>query len=1507
MTIFTKYSFRITIPLVLIIIAIVFQLFLYLANQKELENDEEKNALSTLTYEANQLQDILNYRARINDLSGMKSTIARGIENPNINTALLLDENNIIIASSNFKFLNKPIDSIFSIAEINSLKKIREALRGEIVNSKDRNTLSAFYPIILGSRVGEIRPRRIGICWLKYDLKYPKELRKHQLGSAIIFTTIVFLCFFLMLGIFLHYLITKRAKKLVTTTKRFANGNFLARSTLVGNDELAQLGNALNKMIDTIEEQKKVITEKEANYKQIVDTANEGIWIIDENDKITFVNTKLTELLGYSLDEMIGKNINQFIIGKAVKINSLTPEIRESRFIHKNGEGLWMMESSYPIFDNHDRHKGSCSMFNDITDQKKSEQILRASESKFRSMFQNTASGMVIVSPNFEFIQVNNSFCNMLGYSEDELIGQSFQNVTHPEDRPICAGLIGEILDGTRESVHFEKRYLHKNGKIIWGLVSAALVRDVNNKPINFITQIVNITDRKVAEEILRQNENILNTLLNGIPESALLIDNQGKILTTNDTFEKIINKEKNELIGENIFDLLPPEVSSSRKEQFNIVLKTKKPIRFQDVRFGRNIDNCLTPILNKNGEVTKVALIGFDITHRIEIEKALRDSKELLSLYILHSPVYTYIKEVSEKESKVLEASDSFVKMIGIPAEQMIGKSMHELFPAEFARKITADDWDVVSNGKILEIDEELNGRYYVTIKFPISKDDKYLLAGYTIDITERKHAEQKLRKSEERFKRLFDCASDSYFIFNKDGFFIDANQAACLSLGYTLEEIKKMNVSDIEEEIKKFDINILLHRILEGINETKEGIHKRKNGTTFPVEVHVTALNIDDEQLFFASVRDITQRKTAEKLLEENERRLSLAINATADAIWEWDLRSNKTYYSPRWFEMLGYEDQEIEMNYDSWKHLCHPEDYLQAINKIQETLLSKERVGYISEFRMKHKDGTWRWILGRGNVVQRDYNEQPMILSGTNTDITERKNAEAALAHSHELMSYIIEHNRSAVAVHDKEMKYIYVSKRYLDDYKIIEKDIIGRHHYDVFPDLPQKWRDVHKRVLNGEILSAEDDSYPKDDGTIEWTRWECRPWYEVSGEIGGLIVYTEVITERKKTEEALKQSEKKYREMIENLSIGFYSISLDGYFLNHNPEFLRIAGYNPDASLIGKPAVDFWQMESDRDSYIKELREKGFVYNYIVEGKNGNGEKKFIELNARLIKDNDNNPVKVEGTAVDITERRQTETELEAYRNHLEELVEARTEEIDAMNRELINEIKLKNIAEKKLEEALLIEKELNDLKSRFISTTSHEFRTPLTAVLTSTEMIQRYFDKWGREKVFEHLDRIKYSAGNLTKLMEDIITVNKAESGKVVLNPVNVDVKDLCMKIIESFLIHTNENQKLVFDYLCNKNDFILDPKQLELILDNLVSNAIKYSPEGGRIGLTVSNEKDRLNFLIADEGIGIPKDEIPYLFESFHRATNVDNIKGTGLGLTIVKYAVEISKWINYH
>jgi PAS domain S-box-containing protein len=181
--------------------------------------------------------------------------------------------------------------------------------------------------------------------------------------------------------------------------------------------------------------------------------------------------------------------------------------------------------------------------------------------------------------------------------------------------------------------------------------------------------------------------------------------------------------------------------------------------------------------LFDNSGTAVRALGSHIDITERKMAEEELRTTNELLSLFIKHSPIYTFIKEVSPTESRTLLASDNYQDMIGIPGSEITGKTMEQLFPAKFAAKITADDWDVVSSGKILRLDEDLHSRSYTTIKFPILIGEKKLLAGYTIDITERKRAEEELRRRENQLQKIFEILPIGLWFADKQGTLLRGN----------------------------------------------------------------------------------------------------------------------------------------------------------------------------------------------------------------------------------------------------------------------------------------------------------------------------------------------------------------------------------------------------------------------------------------------------------------------------------------------------------------------------------------------------------------------------------------------------------------------------------------------------------------------------------------------------------------------------------------------------------
>jgi PAS domain S-box-containing protein len=215
------------------------------------------------------------------------------------------------------------------------------------------------------------------------------------------------------------------------------------------------------------------------------------------------------------------------------------------------------------------------------------------------------------------------------------------------------------------------------------------------------------------------------------------------------------------------------------------------------------------------------------------------------------------------------------------------------------------------------------------------------------------------------------------------------------------------------------------------------------------------------------------------------------------------------------------------------------------------------------------------------------------------------------------------------------------------------------------------------------------------------------------------------------------------------------------------------------------------------------------------------------------------------------------------------------------------------------AEEEIRNALEREKELSELKSRFVSMTSHEFRTPLATILSSTEILQRYSQKLSEEKKLEHLQRIQATVKNMTQLLNDVLLIGKAEAGKLDFKPTPLNIVQLCRDLIEEIQISTNTHA-IAF---CSQGQLTMacmDEKLLRHILSNLLSNAIKYSPSGGTIHFDLVCEQEEVIFRVRDEGIGIPEADRANLFDSFHRASNVGTISGTGLGLAIVKKFVDL-------
>jgi PAS domain S-box-containing protein len=255
-------------------------------------------------------------------------------------------------------------------------------------------------------------------------------------------------------------------------------------------------------------------------------------------------------------------------------------------------------------------------------------------------------------------------------------------------------------------------------------------------------------------------------------------------------------------------------------------------------------------------------------------------------------------------------------------------------------------------------------------------------------------------------------------------------------------------------------------------------------------------------------------------------------------------------------------------------------------------------------------------------------------------------------------------------------------------------------------------------------------------------------------------------------------------------------------------------------------------------------------------------------------------------------IDITQRKQSEERLKNYSSELERQVSNRT----LILQEAIGELEK---TKKDLHEALEKEKELSELKSRFVSMASHEFRTPLATILSSLSLVTKYGEMDDKEKQNKHITRIKSSINNLTDILNDFLSASKLEEGKVENNPVELNLKKHISDTISEMQTLVKDGQTITYKHSGNETTR-LDPKFLKNILFNLISNAIKFSGEGKTIRVTSENAKGYMKIAVKDEGIGISKEDQEHLFERFFRGRNASYIQGTGLGLNIVAKYVEV-------
>lgn len=607
----------------------------------------------------------------------------------------------------------------------------------------------------------------------------------------------------------------------------------------------------------------------------------------------------------------------------------------------------------------------------------------------------------------------------------------------------------------------------------------------------------------------------------------------------------------------------------------------------------------------------------------------------------------------------------------------------------------------------------------------------------------------------------------------------------------------------------------------------------------------------------------------------------------------------------------ELLGHNISMLMPQPHRGRHDSYIENYLQTgIRKI---------IGIGREVEGLRKDGSrFPFRLSISEVKLKDRH----IFTGIVHDLTEQKEAEKALREEKEKAQMYFDLANTINVVLNPEGEIVELNNKGCAFIGQTEEEAIGQNWFNLSVKGEERATIIgtFQRMMKEEIdlIPYYENAVYNQNGELCYFAWHNNLIRDREGKISGLITSGTDITERRLAGQALKKEKERAQRYLDVANTIIVVLNREGKveLLNHKGS--EILGY-PEEEVLG---ADWFELVIDPEErpevrqtfeQLMEGRPEATEY-YESEIVTRRGRHQLIAWRNAVIQDEEGHPTATISSGVDITEQRAAERRIEKMNAELEQRVEMRTEELAEAVNQLLNinkqlefEIQERKAAEtalrkseRELRRAYEREKELSELKSRFVSMASHEFRTPLSTILSSADIIEAYQKTEQQERREKHTNRIKSAVANLTGILNDFLSLSRLEEGKIQHQPVEFEISHFCHEeVIDELQGLLKEGQRIRCHGIEERKVY-LDKKFLKNILFNLLSNAIKYSDPGDPIDLTMFLKNDQLLITVQDRGIGIPEEEQQHLFTRFFRAHNVENIQGTGLGLNIVKKYVEL-------
>jgi PAS domain S-box-containing protein len=764
--------------------------------------------------------------------------------------------------------------------------------------------------------------------------------------------------------------------------------------------------------------------------------------------------------------------------------------------------------------------------------------------------------------------------------------------------------------------------------------------------------------------------------------DCVITIDAHSTILEFNAAAERTFGYARDEVIGKPLPEtIIPPSLREAHRRGMAALLKggTAKLLGRRVEMPAMRADSSEFPVeltitrIDSQKPPLFTAYLR-DITERKRAEGALRKSEKLFTAFMDHLPGYAWIKDV---EGRYLYINETFLQL-----RNAVGKTDAELWPAEIASTYRANDNQVMQTKNALQTIEPFpkdpEQGCQIVSKFPILDQDGavVMVGGASVDISDLVQAEKALDVQALRYKTLMEMSTDSIYVLDAEGNLQEANAAFLRQRGYTAAEAKGLNIADWDARWTPLQLQKRLRKLV-GSSAVFETRHRSKDGSLFDVEVSATSVRIGGQDLIFCVARDITGRKKAERALQESETRFRELAENISEVFWMSDPENTRMLYiSPAYETIWGRPRDTLYSSPASWMEAIHPED-LARIAQMRVARSAGEPHDNI--YRIVRPDGSIRWIRDRGFPV-RDENGAVVRFAGIAEDITEQKRAEERLREYEK----VVEGLEEMIMVIDRDYRYLIANTAYLKYHGMEREQLIGR----LVPDLLD--RAVFETVVK-----------PRFDECLEGRsiRYEIKYRYEQCGERDMLVSYFPIegrsgidrvacvlqdITERKKAEAALRDSEARFRQLAENIEEVFWITDLAGTTIYISPGYERIWGRSRE-SLYAAPKSWRQNIHPEDRSRMEATfaSDPGSTGDYTYRIVGPDGSIRWIRDRGFPVRAESGEVIRFAGIAEDITATKSVEEELQQANTQLRVLsrrvFQVQEEERRHLARELHDEI------------------------------------------------------------------------------------------------------------------------------------------------------------------------------------------------------------------------------------